>query len=64
MTGFELWARTAIPSKTSLLPYTTPMTSQQFWAEAEAAAAAENPEQRAERKRLEADLDAWMDGVG
>jgi hypothetical protein len=35
--------------------------SQQFWAEAEAAAAAESPEQRADRKRVEANVDAWMD---
>jgi hypothetical protein len=37
--------------------------SQQFWVAAEAAAAAETPEQRAERKRIEADVDAWMDGL-
>lgn len=37
--------------------------SQQFWAEAEAAAAAETPEQRAHRKRIEADTDAWMDSL-
>jgi hypothetical protein len=37
--------------------------SQQFWAEAAAAAAAETPEQRSGRKRLEADTDAWMDSV-
>ena len=37
--------------------------SQQFWAEAEAAAAAETPEQRTERKRVEAAVDAWMDGL-
>ena len=36
--------------------------SQQFWAEAEAAAAVETPEQAAERKRIEADVDAWMEG--
>ena len=35
--------------------------SQQFWAEAEAAGAAESPEQRADRKRVEANVDAWMD---
>jgi len=35
--------------------------SQQFWAEAEAAAAAETPEQRAERKRIETEVDAWTD---
>ena len=37
--------------------------SQQFWAEAEAAAAAETSEQRAARKRVEATVDAWMDGL-
>ena len=37
--------------------------SQQFWATAEAADAAESPEQRAERKRIEADVDTWMDGL-
>jgi hypothetical protein len=37
--------------------------SQQFWAAAEAAAVAETPAQRGERKRLEADTDAWMDGL-
>ncbi|MBA3289845.1 MAG: hypothetical protein H0U21_17840 [Acidimicrobiia bacterium] len=37
--------------------------SQQFWAEAEAAAAAETPEQRAERKRIETEVDAWTDGL-
>jgi hypothetical protein len=36
--------------------------SQQFWAAAEAAGAAETTEQRAERLRIEADADAWMDG--
>ena len=35
--------------------------SQQFWAAAEAAAAAESPEQRTERKRIEAEIDTWMD---
>ena len=35
--------------------------SQQFWTAAEAAHAAETPEQRAERKRVEAEVDAWMD---
>lgn len=35
--------------------------SQQFWAEAEAAAAAETVEQRVSRKRHEDDVDAWMD---
>lgn len=37
--------------------------AQQFWAEAEAAAAAETRDQRAARERLEADVDAWMDGL-
>jgi hypothetical protein len=37
--------------------------SQQFWAEAEAAAAVETPEQRAERKRIETEVDTWMDGL-
>lgn len=37
--------------------------SQQFWAAAEAAAAAESPAQRAERRRIESDVDAWMDGL-
>ncbi len=37
--------------------------SQQFWAEAEAAAAAETPEQRVERKRIETEVDAWTDGL-
>ena len=37
--------------------------SQQFWAAAEAAAAAETPEQRAERRRIEAEVDDWMDGL-
>jgi hypothetical protein len=37
--------------------------SQQFWASAEAAAAAETPDQRAERKRLEAEADTWMDAL-
>ena len=35
--------------------------SQQFWAAAETADAAETAEQRAERKRVEAEVDAWMD---
>lgn len=38
--------------------------SQRFWAEAEAAAAAETPEERARRRRIETDVDAWMDGLG
>ena len=37
--------------------------SNQFWAEAEAAAADETSEQRTERKRVEAEVDAWMDGL-
>jgi hypothetical protein len=37
--------------------------SQQFWAAAEAAHAAETAEQRAERKRLEAETDGWMDDL-
>lgn len=37
--------------------------SQQFWAEAEAAAAAETAEQRAQRKRIEGDVDGWMDSL-
>ena len=37
--------------------------SQQFWVAAEAAAAAESSEQRSERKRVEAEVDAWMDGL-
>ena len=37
--------------------------TQRFWAAAEAAAAAETTEQRAERKRREAEIDAWMDGT-
>jgi len=37
--------------------------SQQFWAAAEAAAATETPEQRAERKRIEGEVDTWMDGL-
>jgi hypothetical protein len=35
--------------------------SQQFWVAAEAAAAAETREQRAERKRIEAEVDTWID---
>jgi hypothetical protein len=38
--------------------------AQQFWAAAEAAAAAETAQQRTDRKRLEAEVDAWMDGLG
>jgi hypothetical protein len=37
--------------------------SQQFWASAEAADAAETPTQRAERKRSEAEVDAWLDSL-
>lgn len=37
--------------------------SQQFWAAGEAADAGESPRQRAERKRIEADVDTWMDGL-
>ena len=36
--------------------------SQQFWASAEEAAAVETPEQRAERERIETEVDTWMDG--
>ena len=35
--------------------------AEQFWAAAEAAAVAETAEERTERKRVEADVDAWMD---
>ena len=35
--------------------------AQQFWTAAEAADGAETPSERAERKRVEADVDAWMD---
>ncbi len=38
--------------------------SQQFWAEAEAAAANETPDQRADRRRVEAEVDAWMEPLG
>lgn len=37
--------------------------SQQFWSHAEAAARAETPEQRAERRRVEGDVDEWVDGL-
>jgi len=37
--------------------------SEQFWAAAERAAAVETVEQRASRKRIEAEIDGWMDGV-
>ena len=36
--------------------------SQQFWAAAEAAASRETPRQAADRKRVETDVDQWMDG--
>ena len=35
--------------------------AEQFWAAAEAATVAETAEERTERKRVEADGDAWMD---
>lgn len=35
--------------------------AEQFWAVAEAAAVAETAEERTERKRIEAEVDAWMD---
>lgn len=38
--------------------------TQQFWLAAEAAQVAETPDQRAERQRIEADIDAWMDDLG
>ena len=34
--------------------------TQQFWTAAEAAATAESPEDRGERRRVEAEFDAWM----
>ncbi len=37
--------------------------AEQFWAAAEAAAVAETTEERADRKRVEADVDAWMDAA-
>ena len=37
--------------------------AQQFWTEAEAAAATETREQRAERKRVEAEVDRWMNAL-
>jgi hypothetical protein len=37
--------------------------SQLFWAEAEAAAAAETPDQRAARKRVETATDAFTDSL-
>jgi len=37
--------------------------AQQFWAAAEAAHAAETADQRSERKRIEAEVDTWMDDI-
>jgi len=37
--------------------------SQQFWAAAESAGAAETAEERASRRDAERDADAWMDGI-
>jgi hypothetical protein len=37
--------------------------AQRFWAEAEAADLAETAEQRADRKRAEAEADGWMDSL-
>ncbi len=37
--------------------------SRQFWAAAELAAAAETPAERTARKRVEAEVDAWMDSL-
>ena len=37
--------------------------AQQFWAAAEAAHRAETAEQRSERKRIEAEVDDWMDDI-
>jgi len=37
--------------------------SQQFWTAAEAAVANETPDERALRKRIEAETDAWTDGL-
>lgn len=37
--------------------------SSRFWARAEAAAGAETPAQRAERQRIEAGVDEWMDAL-
>lgn len=37
--------------------------AQHFWAAAEAADTAETPEQRSERKRVEAAVDVWMDAL-
>lgn len=37
--------------------------SQRFWAAAEAAATAETSDQRADRMRVEAEVDAWMDAL-
>lgn len=38
--------------------------AQEFWSAAATAVANETAEQRAKRKRIEADTDAWMDGLG
>ncbi len=38
--------------------------SQRFWDDALAAAAAETSDQRTERKRVEAEVDAWMASLG
>jgi hypothetical protein len=38
--------------------------SQRLWDDAEAAAAAETSDQRADRKRVEAEVDAWMASLG
>jgi hypothetical protein len=37
--------------------------AQEFWTAAAAADVAETPDQRAERKRVEADVDAWLDSL-
>jgi hypothetical protein len=37
--------------------------SQRFWAQAELAATNESAAERDERRRVEADLDAWVDGL-
>ncbi len=37
--------------------------AQQFWAAAEAAHAAETTDQRSQRKRIEAEIDDWMDDI-
>jgi hypothetical protein len=38
--------------------------AQQFWAAAAEAEATETSDERAARQRVEADVDAWMDGPG